>query len=79
MKIRQFILSTVCVAVWLLFTGLPTLAAATAKRPNVLFIAVDDLNDWIGCLGGNPDAKTPGGQSVRELVNQIKINQPEAK
>ncbi|MGI9475020.1 MAG: sulfatase-like hydrolase/transferase, partial [Rubripirellula sp.] len=28
-------------------------------RPNVLFITVDDLNDWVGCLGGNPDAKTP--------------------
>jgi arylsulfatase A-like enzyme len=25
----------------------------------VLFIAVDDLNDWIGCLGGHPQAKTP--------------------
>ena len=29
------------------------------SRPNVLFIAVDDLNDWVGCLGGNPDAQTP--------------------
>jgi len=26
---------------------------------NVLFIAVDDLNDWVGCLGGNPQAITP--------------------
>ena len=25
-----------------------------ADRPNVLFIAIDDLNDWVGCLGGCP-------------------------
>ena len=34
-------------------------AAEEKPRPNVLFIAVDDLNDWIGCLGGHPQAKTP--------------------
>ena len=28
-------------------------------RPNVLFIAVDDLNDWIEPLGGHPQAVTP--------------------
>ena len=30
-----------------------------AERPNVLFIAVDDLNDWVGPLGGHPQARTP--------------------
>jgi arylsulfatase A-like enzyme len=28
-------------------------------RPNVLFLAVDDLNDWVGCLRGHPQVKTP--------------------
>ena len=28
-------------------------------KPNVLFLAIDDLNDWIGCLGGHPQVKTP--------------------
>lgn len=29
------------------------------SQPNVLFLSVDDLNDWIGALGGHPQAKTP--------------------
>lgn len=33
--------------------------AASPARPNVLMIVVDDLNDWIGCLGGRPAAFTP--------------------
>ncbi len=32
---------------------------AAIKQPNVLFISVDDLNDWIEPLGGHPQAKTP--------------------
>lgn len=34
-------------------------SSAPADRPNVLFISIDDLNDWVGCLGGHPQARTP--------------------
>jgi arylsulfatase A-like enzyme len=34
-------------------------AVSAVARPNVLFIAIDDLNDWVGCLGGHPQAITP--------------------
>ena len=28
-------------------------------QPHVLFISIDDMNDWVGVLGGNPQARTP--------------------
>ena len=43
--------------VWLVLVALPMVV--WAKPPNVLFIAVDDLNDWVGCLGGHPQTQTP--------------------
>ncbi|HRH98481.1 MAG TPA: sulfatase-like hydrolase/transferase, partial [Prosthecobacter sp.] len=33
--------------------------AFAESKPDVLFIAVDDLNDWTSYLGGHPQAKTP--------------------
>ncbi|MCM8537889.1 MAG: sulfatase [Lentisphaeraceae bacterium] len=30
-----------------------------AEKKNVLLIPIDDLNDWIGVLGGHPQVKTP--------------------
>ncbi len=34
-------------------------SAGRARRPDVLFIAVDDLNDWVACLGGRRGMHTP--------------------
>jgi arylsulfatase A-like enzyme len=34
-------------------------SGTAAEKPNVLFIAIDDLNDWVGVLGGHPQAQTP--------------------
>lgn len=45
------------------FTLLPLLlgqaVSSEISRPNILFIAFDDLNDWIGCMGGHPQSDTP--------------------
>ena len=43
----------------LLFLLLFTTGALHAVPPNIVMIAVDDLNDWVGCLGGHPQARTP--------------------
>src|SRR3954470_17913759 len=56
-----------------LVLALPAAASAAdapARKPNVLFIAVDDLNHWVGYLGRNPQTKTPhidrlAGRGVR--------------
>ena len=34
-------------------------SAPAATKPNILFISIDDLNDWVGHLGGHPLVKTP--------------------
>ncbi|MGP1382270.1 MAG: sulfatase [Thainema sp.] len=38
-----------------------------SSQPNVLFISIDDLNDWVGVLKGHPQAKTP---HLDRLANQ---------
>ena len=58
MKKRQLALILACLST-VTFAGEAAGKAADAAKPNVLLIAIDDLNDWIGCMGGHPQAKTP--------------------
>ena len=45
---------------------LPSPLVAEDERPNVLFLAIDDLNDWVGCLGAHPQVKTPNIDRLAE-------------
>jgi arylsulfatase A-like enzyme len=49
---KNIILST-------LFVSLTCILSAKDEKPNVLFIAIDDLRDWVGYLHHNPQAITP--------------------
>jgi arylsulfatase A-like enzyme len=45
----------------------PDAAIAADQRPNVLFIAVDDLNHWVTHLGRNPQAQTPNIDRLTQM------------
>lgn len=47
------------------FSAEPSLDG-TSRSPNVLFIAVDDMNDWIGSHGTTPRALTPNMDRLAE-------------
>jgi len=37
-----------------------------SAQTNVIMIVVDDLNDWVGCMNGHPQSKTPNIDSLAE-------------
>ena len=50
----------------LIFLNGPALGLATEK-PNIVLISIDDLNDWVGCLDGHPQARTPNIDRLAEM------------
>ena len=46
--LRTYYLAKLCLA-----------SSLFASSPNILFIAIDDMNDWVGYLSGHPQARTP--------------------
>ncbi|HAO94544.1 MAG TPA: iduronate sulfatase, partial [Verrucomicrobiales bacterium] len=50
----------------LIFFLLCSTLSAQARQPNVLFLAVDDMNDWLGCMDTSPSAITPNLDKLAE-------------
>ena len=58
------------------------IARADVKRPDIVFIIVDDLNDWVGCLDGHPDARSPNIDAlagIGMLFPQAYCNSPQCR
>ena len=57
-KVKLTFIVLICSLV-LQVMALQDVRAAETEKQNVLFIMIDDLNDWIGCMKGHPQAYTP--------------------
>ena len=49
----------VALIISIVFSSCSAQTETTPEKPNVLFIMLDDLNDYQGIFGGHPQAKTP--------------------
>jgi arylsulfatase A-like enzyme len=56
---RQSLTRAFVALVAIVAAPLPVPAATSARPPNILFIATDDLNTWVGPLDSAVKAKTP--------------------
>ncbi|MGE0607843.1 MAG: sulfatase [Pirellulales bacterium] len=56
LRCRRLVASLVLLAC---YSHATAISAEPPRPPNILFIAIDDQNDWVGALGGHPLAKTP--------------------
>jgi arylsulfatase A-like enzyme len=71
-------------ALAIFFLALALVARTTNanEQPDVVFIIVDDLNDWLGCLGGHPEAKSPNIDALAAsgmLFTQAYCNSPQCR
>jgi len=55
---REFLRAAGLSSLALMFPACRT-SVSNSRKTNVLFVSIDDLNDWIEPLGGHPQAKTP--------------------
>jgi arylsulfatase A-like enzyme len=75
-------LTVIRTAILVAFVVTVHVALAEKEPPDIVFIIVDDLNDWLGCLGGHPDAKSPNIDALAAsgmLFPQAYCNSPQCR
>ena len=67
MKDKYNIMSLGLICLTLLSLCINNPKSGDNSHPNVLFIAIDDMNDWTGFLGGHPQAITPNLDNLANM------------
>lgn len=67
MNRRNFIIGSAGMLTTLTACQMEFISELKKTYPNVLMLIVDDLNDWIGPMGGHPNTKTP---NIDKLASQ---------
>lgn len=58
MKIKQLLITLLLLSM---------LSAMGQEKPNVLFIAIDDLNDYVNCMNGAITVPTPNIDRLAQM------------
>lgn len=58
-RLSSATVAALCFSALLAIGGTAARAADSKHQPNVIIISIDDLNDWVGSFGGNPQTRTP--------------------
>ena len=80
MQLANLILRSIVVTTSIL--AMAVTSSSEEKRPDIVFIIVDDLNDWLGCYGGHPEAKSPNIDALAAsgmLFSQAYCNSPQCR
>ena len=70
------------IKILLIFVSISIYVSSKEERPDIVLIVVDDLNDWVGCLEGHPDAHSPNIDSLAEsgmLFTKAYCNAPQCR
>ncbi|MDB4770847.1 sulfatase-like hydrolase/transferase, partial [bacterium] len=80
---RHRLNATIAAMFFLIMSAASLVSGQTAQpHPDIVFIIVDDLNDWVGCLQGHPDAKSPNIDALASsgmLFPQAYCNAPQCR
>ena len=67
-EMRKYLFLVLCVGLWVSIVDAK--ASKEKERPNIVWIFVEDMNDWMGCFGDNT-VPTPNIDKLLSLLSPL--------